>query len=242
MNLPSIAVAGGEAHELVGEVVLVDKTAELAALVRSITSGLIVVADNSLGNKGGEVVIGVPAHTLDSNGDVGSTHGVVTDADIRADEVSLLLGEQVGVVLSSLACKTGEVLLSQLNQLLVRDATRADEDHAVSSVVVLDVVGELGAGDVADVLAGAEDRAAKGLVLEGSGMQVVEDDLLDLLLDLLGLAEDDIALTLDGRLLELRVLEDIGYDVDTLRNVRVEGLGEVDGVLALGKSVNVRIV
>lgn len=70
-------------------------------------------------------------------------------------------------------------------------------------------------------------------MLEGGGVQVVEDDLLHLLLDLLGLAEDDIALALDGRLLELGVLQDIGEDVNALGDVRVEGLGEVDGVLAL---------
>ena len=76
--------------------------------------------------------------------------------------------------------------------------TRVDKDHAVSGVVVLDVVGELGAGDVADVLAGAENGAAERLVLESSGVKVVKDNLLDLLLNLLGLAKDDVALTLDG--------------------------------------------
>ena len=70
-------------------------------------------------------------------------------------------------------------------------------------------------------------------MLEGSGVQVVKDDLLDLLLNLLGLPQDDVALTLDGRLLKLGVLEDVGQDVDELGNVRVEGLGEIDGVLAL---------
>jgi hypothetical protein len=100
---------------------------------------------------------------------------------------------------------------------------------------VLDVVGELGTGDIADVLAGAENGATERLVLESSGVKVVEDDLLDLLLDLLGLAEDDVALTLDSRRLKLGVLEDIGDDVDALGNVRVEGLGKVDSVLALGR-------
>jgi hypothetical protein len=115
----------------------------------------------------------------------------------------------------------------------VGDATRVDEDHAVSSVVVLDVVGKLGAGDIADVLAGAEDGAAKGLVLESSSVKVVENNLLDLLLDLLGLAEDDVALTLDGGRLELGVLENVGDNVDALGNVGVESLSEVDGVLTL---------
>jgi hypothetical protein len=115
----------------------------------------------------------------------------------------------------------------------VGDTTGTNKNHAVSSVVVLDVVGKLGSGDVADVLARAEDGAAKGLVLESSGVEVIENDLLNLLLDLLGLAEDNVALTLDGGLLELGVLKNIGENIDTLGNIRVEGLGEVDGVFAL---------
>lgn len=212
---------------------LVDETAELAALVGSVAKSLVVVADDSLGNEGREVVLGIPADTLDSKGNVGSAHGVVTDADIGTDEVSLLLGEKVGVVLGALARKTREVLLGKLNESLVRNTTRASKDHAVSSVVVLDVVGELGTGDVADVLTGAENRAAQRLVLEGGGVEVVKDNLLDLLLNLLGLPQDNVALALDGSLLELGVLEDVGEDVDELGNIGVEGLGEVDGVLAL---------
>lgn len=211
----------------------VDEAAKLAALVRSIAHSLVIVSDNSLGDKSSEVVLGVPANTLDSEGDVGSADGVVTDTDVGADEVGLLLGQKVGLVLNTLAGETREVLLGEIDKLLVRNTTRADEDHALGSVVVLDIVGELGAGDVADVLAGTEDGAAQRLALEGSGVQVVKDNLLDLLLDLLGLAEDDVALALDGGLLELGVLENIGQDVDTLGNVGVEGLGEVDGVLAL---------
>lgn len=209
--------------------------AELAALVRSIAGSLVVVADDSLGNEGGEVVVGVPADTFNSDGDVGSAHGIVTDTDIGADEVSLLLGEKGGVVLAALVGETREVLLSELDDLLVGNTTRVDEDHAVGSVVVLDVVGELGTGNVANVLAGAENGATERLVLESSGVKVIKNDLLDLLLNLLGLAEDDVALTLDSRRLKLGVLENVGDDVDTLGDVGVEGLCEVDGVLALDR-------
>lgn len=67
---------------------------------------------------------------------------------------------------------------------------------------------------------------------------MVEDNLLELLLNLLGLPENDVALALDGRLLELGVLENVLDDVDTLRNVLVQCLGEVDSVLALSCTVS----
>lgn len=230
--LPGVAVAGRERHEAVGKLVLVDEAAELAALVRSVAQSLVVVADDSLGNESSEVVRGVPADTLNSESNVGSAEGIVTNANVGADEVSLLLGQSLG---ASSAGEAREVLLSKLDKLLVRNATGADEDHTVSSVVLLDVVGELGAGNIADVLAGAENGASKGLALEGGGVEVVENNLLNLLLNLLGLAEDHVALSLDGRLLELGVLEDIGKNVDALGNIGVEGLGEVDGVFTLAR-------
>jgi len=115
----------------------------------------------------------------------------------------------------------------------VGDTASTDENHAVSRIVVLDVVHELGPGDVADVVPGTQDGAAQGLLLVGSGMQVVEDNLFELLLNLLGLAQDDVALPLDGGFLELRVLKDVLQDVDALGNVLIEGLGEVNGVLTL---------
>ena len=210
-----------------------DIAAELASLVRGVAHGLVIVADNSLGNESSEVILGVPADTLDGKGNVGSAHGVVANTDIGADELGLLLGKEVGLVLGALAGKTREVLLSQLDKLLVGNTTSTNQDHTVGSVVVLDVVDELGSGNVADVLAGAKNGAAQSLVLESSGVKVVKDDLLNLLLNLLGLPQDDVAFTLDGRLLELGVLQDIGEDVNELRNVGVEGLGKVDGVLAL---------
>lgn len=64
-------------------------------------------------------------------------------------------------------------------------------------------------------------------------MQVVEDDLLELLLYLLRLAQDNVTFPLDSGLLELRVLKDVLQDVDAPRDVLIEGLGEVDGVLTL---------
>ena len=89
------------------------------------------------------------------------------------------------------------MLLGQVDELLVGNATGANKDHAVGGVVGLDVVLEVAALDVADVLLGTEDGAAQRLALESGSVQVVEDDLLELLVNLLLLAKDHIALALD---------------------------------------------
>lgn len=62
---------------------------------------------------------------------------------------------------------------------------------------------------------------------------MIENNLLNLLLNLLRLAQDDIALTLNGGLLKLGVLQNVGQDVDALGHIGVEGLGKIYGVLAL---------
>lgn len=239
LNLPSVAVAGGEAHEASSQVVLVDETTELAALVRRVANSLVIVANDGLGNKGGEVIVVVPADTLNGNSNVGGGDGVVPYPDIRTNELRLSLGQEVGVGLGGCCRQLGEVLVGHLNKLFVGDAASTDENHAVSSVVVLDVVGEFGSANVADVLLGSQDGATKGLLLECGGVQVVENNLLDLLLNLLRLAQDDVPFPLDGGLLKLGVLEDIGKDIDTLWYVLVKGLGEVDGVLALEQMLDI---
>ena len=210
-----------------------DNAAELAALVGSVAKSLVIVADNGLGDERSEVVGVVPADTLNGNRNIGRRDGVVADPDVRANEVGLLLGQEIGAGFGGLGRELGEVLVGHLDELLVGDTASTDENHAVSRIVVLDVVHELGPGDVADVVPGTQDGAAQGLLLVGSGMQVVEDNLFELLLNLLGLAQDDVALPLDGGFLELRVLKDVLQDVDALGNVLIEGLGEVNGVLTL---------
>ena len=70
-------------------------------------------------------------------------------------------------------------------------------------------------------------------------MQVVKDNLLHLLVNLLLLAKDDIALTLDGIVVQGRVLENVGEDLDRLGDVGLEGLCVVDSLLARGVGVQV---
>lgn len=222
---PSIAVAGGETHEAVGQVVVADKRAELASQVRGVAHGTIPVSDNGLSDQGSEVVIILPANTLDSESNVGSGDSVITDSNLGADEIrdTLLLScESRSGRSGRLAGERTEVLLSKLNELLVGDTARSNKDHAVSSVVGLDVVNKVIPLDAGNVLLGAEDGASKWLSLESSGVKVVEDNLFQLLVNLLLFAENHIPLSLNSGWLEFGVLEDIGQNVDSLGNVGVK--------------------
>ena len=139
-----VGVGGREGHEGVGEFVLVDEGRQFGAEVWRVTHRAIPVADDGLGDESGEVIVVFPAHALDCECDVGGGHGVISYPDLGADEVrfrvdAALLGsrfEGVGVV----GGHGGEVFLCEIDHLLVRDAAGADEDHAVGSVVCLDVV------------------------------------------------------------------------------------------------------
>ena len=137
------------------------------------------------------------------------------------------------MILGTATGKAGKVLLGKLDQFLVRNSTSANENHAVSGIVVLDVVDELRSGNVADVLTGTQDGPPEGLVLESGGVQVVKDDFLKLLVHLFLFSENDVALAFDGRGLKFGVLENVCEDIDGGGDIRVEGFGVVYGVLAL---------
>jgi len=129
--------------------------------------------------------------------------------------------------------KPGEVLLGKLNELLMGNTSGTNENHAVSLVVGIDVVDEVGALDGEDILLWSEDGAAEGLTLESGGMEVIKDDFLELAVDFLLLTDDDVSLPLNGTVFELGVLDDVGKDLDGLGGVILEGFGVVDGVFAL---------
>jgi hypothetical protein len=65
---------------------------------------------------------------------------------------------------------------------------------------------------------------------------VIEDNLLHLLIHLFLLAENDIALTLNGLGVELRILQNVGENINGSGDIVVEGLGIVDGVFTLFSS------
>ena len=119
---PSVAVAGGEAHEAIRELVLVDKGTELAAEVRRIAHSAVPVSDNGLSYERGEVVIVVPADTFHGNGDVGGGQGVVSDSHLGSNKVGLLLlgcGDGLRSRCRRLCGNVAKVLLREVDKLLM---------------------------------------------------------------------------------------------------------------------------
>ena len=199
--LPSIAIAGGKAHEAVGEFILTDEGAQLAAEVGRIAHGPIPIAHNSLRDKGGEIVVRFPADTFDRDGDVGRRDGVVPYPDLGSHEIrSLLLSScaRRGRVGWGFSGQGAKMLLGQANHFVVRDTSGAYQDHAVGEIVLLDVAGQVVTLNARNILLWAQDGAAEGLALEGSGVQMVKDDFLHLLVDFLLLSEDHVTLPFDG--------------------------------------------
>ena len=125
------------------------------------------------------------------------------------------------------------MFLCQFDELLVWYAARTDKYHPIGCIVGFDVVYQVVALDASNILCRAQNGTAERLTLEGRGVQVVKDNFLKLLIHLFLLAKDDIALAFNGLWVELRVLKDIGKDVNGLWDIGVEGLGVVDGVLTL---------
>ena len=64
-------------------------------------------------------------------------------------------------------------------------------------------------------------------------MQMIKDNFLKLFVDLFLFSEDYIALSLNGLGLKFRILQNIREYVYCSGDIRVEGLGIIDGVFAL---------
>lgn len=233
--LPSVRITRRKAHEAVRQLVLVHKRAEFATEIRRATHCPVPIANDSLSDQRGEVVRILPANTLNRNGNICSWHGVVPNADFTTNKVGLDLR-------GSRNCLRGrqlrKVLLRQINKLVMRNTTGTNKHHAICGVIGLDVSRKIVTRYAFNIRSGPQDCASERLVLECSSMEMVEDDFFQLFVHFFLFAENDVALALDGRVLELAVLEDVGEDVNGGWDVGVEGFGVVDCVFALLRSQN----
>jgi hypothetical protein len=126
--------------------------------------GSVPVTHNGGGDEEGVVVGRVPSTSLNGDSDVAGGAGVVTNANLSTDKVgSLLLLCRAELDRVGGGREGTEVGLGELDEGGVLDTSGSDENHAVGGVVLLDVGGEVVAGDGKDVLLGAEDGAAEGL-------------------------------------------------------------------------------
>jgi hypothetical protein len=115
------------------------------------------------------VIGGGPRYTLYSDSDVASRHGVVTDLNFGTDERRFLLrgGSFTEFDGRGRGREGSEVVLGEFDEGSVFDSSSSDEDHSVSGVVRLDVVGKVVTGDGEDVFLGTEDSSSEGLSYEG---------------------------------------------------------------------------
>lgn len=233
----SVLVAGVEAHDGVSSLVLGDGLAELGAAVGAEAGGAGPAAEHGLHHHEGVGVLRGPSCALKGEGDVCELLAVLADADLGSHEASGLHGS--GNSVGGLLGEATEVLVTELGELLVVDGSGTGHNHAGGGVVSLDVAAKVIAGDRHDVLGGSEDGASEAGAHEGGLVKAVEDDLLLLLLDLLHLAEDDIAFAVDGCGVEGGVLKDVAEDLHSLGDVLLEHLGVVDGLLTRGVGVEV---
>src|ERR1700730_11163680 len=95
---------------------------------------------------------------------------IITKTDFRSSELWLLSSQLAAQ--SGTGGQRAELLLGQLAKLLVVDVTRTNKDRAVTSVVVLDKVGEIFTADGLDSLGSTSNGATKSFALEGSSVQV----------------------------------------------------------------------
>lgn len=125
------------------------------------------------------------------------------------------------------------MLLCEPHKSVMRNSSSSDKDHSVCLVIGFDIVFQVLPLDGEDVFLWPEDGSSERLTLEGSSMQMVKDDFLNLFLNFFHFAKDDISLPLDGLLLKFGVLEDIGKDLHGLGGIVLKASSEVDCIFTL---------
>mmetsp|Transcript_184 Transcript_184/g.478 ORF Transcript_184/g.478 Transcript_184/m.478 type:complete len:353 (+) Transcript_184:209-1267(+) len=195
-----VGVVGVERHVAVREPVGGDALPEGGGHVDAGGGVLVPRAQHRLHHHQRHRVGVRPGGALDGDGEVALGHVVVAEADLGAGEDG-----RVGLddLCGGLAAggELGELGLHLLHQGVVVHGARAHHHHALRGVVGGDVLRQVLLANRADVLRRAQDAAAQRAVLEGGGVQVVEEHLLGDTLHLLHLAKDDVPLVLDAALI-----------------------------------------
>lgn len=140
--------------------------------------------NNSLSKESGEVVVIIPADTLNCKSNMSSGNSVVTKTDLGTNEFGLALllsGNGSSSRRRGGRWEVAKVLLSKFHKRIMLDTTGTDKDGLLSQVVGLDVVDEVVTLDALDVFLGSENGAAKRLTLESNGVEMVKNNFLAVL-------------------------------------------------------------
>ena len=127
--------------------------------------------------------------------------------------------------------QVGEVAADHLHQRLVLQRPGGGDHHAGGAVVPAHVVAQRVARHLLDDGGRAQGGAAHGLIAIGGGLEVVEDDVVGRVVGLPDLLQDHAALALHLLRREGGMGEDVAQDVGGERQVVLQHLGVVGGVL-----------
>jgi len=231
----SVGVDSVEGSDGLGDVVSSDGGHHRRRGVNGSSVGSVVRTNHHLEDHEG-VVVGIsPASSLEGISEVSGGHVIITDADLRADEVSGLLNSLNAV--GSLGGDSREDLLSLSSESGVVDVTSSSDNHAGSNIVSLDVAVDVLLGDGLDVLLRTEDGARERRATVSGLVETVKDDLLHAGVNILHLTKNDRALSVHGILRDLGVEEDITEDIESLVDILLENLGIENSLLTRGVSV-----
>ena len=148
----------------VGEVVGRYNVAELGAEQWRGTESTVPVSENGRHDEHRPVVWASPSDGFDGKGNVERVHGVVTNSDLGTGEDwggSGLTAEGDGVFRGG---ERSEVLLGELDELFVGDASGTDKAHTVGSVIVANETRKVLSGHVLNVLLGTKNGVSELLV------------------------------------------------------------------------------
>ena len=121
----------------------------------------------------------------------------------------------------------------------VLDRTRGADDHAVAGVMVGEIPADRGAVEAGDALRRPEDRPTDRLVGIGGGVEHVEDEVVRRVLDGTDLLQDDALLALELDLVEGRLGQDVGENVEREIGVLGEEVRVVGRLLGARRRVEV---
>ena len=136
----SIGVTGGETHETVCQTILGNNAAESTSQMRCTSQCSVPVTDNSLHNKHCPVIRMFMPNTFYSKSNMSVLHGIISYSDFRSNEPRLWFMAITKIGVRAAGRNLAKMFLGELDNFFMRHTTGADQDHAVSTVVLADIV------------------------------------------------------------------------------------------------------